>query len=36
MSGTKPELFVPQQTALAYFVQDPGEQDFLKYFPNRV
>jgi hypothetical protein len=36
MSGTKPELLIPQQTALAYFVQDPGEQDLFKYFANRV
>jgi hypothetical protein len=36
MSWTKPELLIPQQAAFAYFAQNPGEQDPLKYFANRV
>ena len=29
MPGSKSELFVPQQPTLAYFMLDPGKQDFL-------
>ena len=36
MAGLKPKLFVSQQPTLAYFIQDPGKQDFLKQFTNRV
>jgi len=36
MPGSKPKLFVPQQPTLSYFILDPGKQDFLKQFANRV
>ena len=36
MPGSKPKLFVPRQPTLTYFIYDPGKQDFLKQFANRV
>ena len=36
MAGSKPKLFAPQQPTLAYFIEDPGKQDYLKQFANRV
>jgi hypothetical protein len=36
MPVSKAELFIPQQSTLAYLMEYPGEQDLLKELANRV
>jgi hypothetical protein len=36
MPGSEPKLRVSQQSALTYFVYDPGYEDLFKYFTYRV